>query len=76
MSKLLELAIARSRALPEAEQDRIGALLLEAIEPQTPCAPLDAETIEALDEALAQSERGEFASEDEILALWSRRGRK
>lgn len=73
VSKLLELAIARSRALPEAEQDRAAELLLRAIDPQGLSAPLDQETILALDEALDEAGRGEFASPAEISSLWGRR---
>lgn len=75
MSKLLDLAIAKTRRLPEAEQDRAAEILLRAIDPQDSPAPLDAETILALDEALAQAERGEFAPDEEILALWTRHRR-
>lgn len=74
MSKLLDLAIARTRHLPEAEQDRAAEILLRAIDPQEPAAPLDDETIVALEEGLAQAGRGEFAPKSEILALWKRHG--
>lgn len=74
MSKLLDLAIARTRRLPEHEQDRAPEILLRAIDPREPSAPLDDETIFALNEALGQAERREFASESEILALWKRHG--
>lgn len=74
MSKLREFAIERSRALPEAEQDWVAEMLLRAIDPRSRGVPLDPETIEALDEGLNQAERGEFASESEIIASWARRG--
>jgi len=74
MSKLLEQAIERARALPAPEQDAVAMLILDAIETGTHCPPLDDATITALEESLAQARRGEFASEAEIEALWKRHG--
>lgn len=49
-------------------------LILDAIEAGAHPAPLDAETIAALEESLAQARRGEVASDEEVAALWKRHG--
>jgi len=74
MSKLLEQAFERARALPASEQDAVAMLILDAIETGSHSAPLDEAAIAALEESLAQARRGEFASEAEIAALWKRHG--
>jgi predicted transcriptional regulator len=74
MTRLLEKAIDKVRDLPAAEQDAMAMLILDAIDAGARLAPLDAETIAALEEGLAQAQRGEFASEEEVAALWKRHG--
>jgi predicted transcriptional regulator len=74
MTKLLEKAIDRNRSLPEAEQDAMAKLILDAIEAGAHPAALDEATIAALEEGLAQARRGEFASANEVAALWKRHG--
>jgi predicted transcriptional regulator len=74
MTKLLEKAFDEARRLPAPEQDAMAALILSAIEGRALREPLDDETIAALEEGLAQARRGEFASLDEIDALWKRHG--
>jgi predicted transcriptional regulator len=74
MTKLLEKAFDEARRLPAPEQDAMAALILSAIEGRALREPLDDETIAALEEGLAQARRGEFASHDEIDALWKRHG--
>ncbi|MDJ0447917.1 hypothetical protein [Methylocystis sp. JR02] len=72
MTRLLEKAIDKVRDLPAAEQNAMAMLILDAIEAGAHPAPLDAETIAALEEGLAQARRGEFASDEEVAALWTR----
>jgi predicted transcriptional regulator len=74
MTKLLDLSIAEVRKLPPEDQDEAAEMLLRAIETRAGSIPLDDETVAAIDEGLAQARRGEFASEAEIAALWSRHG--
>ena len=73
MTALLERAIARVRDLPEADQDAFARILLSAFEPGEH-EPEDEETRAAIREGLEQAERGEFASDEEIAALWTRHG--
>lgn len=72
MTRLLEKAIDKVRDLPAAEQDAMAMLILDVIEAGAHPAPLDAETIAALDEGLAHARRGELASGNEVTALWNR----
>jgi predicted transcriptional regulator len=74
MTKLLDLAIAEARRLSPADQDEAAELLLWAIETRSGSIPLDAETIAAIEEGLAQASRGEFATDAEIADLWKRHG--
>jgi predicted transcriptional regulator len=74
MTKLLELAIAELRKLPPEDQDEAAEMLLWAIETRSGSIPLDEETVAAIEEGLAQANRGEFATDEEIADLWKRHG--
>ena len=74
MTELLEKAIEKTRALPDAEQDAIALMVLDALETGGECVSLDAQARAAIDEGLEQARRGEFASDEEIAALWRRHG--
>lgn len=74
MIKVLEEAIAKVLRLPETDQEEAAQILLWALEKHDPPAPLDAATVAAIDEGIAQAGRGEFASAEEIAALWKRHG--
>lgn len=67
MTKLLDKAIARARALPEDDQDALAAVLLSLTEADASVVPLDEKTRAAIREGLAQAERGEFVP-DEVIA--------
>jgi predicted transcriptional regulator len=67
MTKLLDKAIARARALPEDDQDALAAVLLSLTEADASVVPLDERTCAAIREGLAQAERGEFVP-DEVIA--------
>ncbi|MGH6936805.1 MAG: hypothetical protein ACRED2_11605, partial [Methylocella sp.] len=70
----LEEAIAKVQRLPEADQEVAAQILLWALEKYDAPVPLDDETVAAIEEGIAQASRGEFASAEEILALWKRHG--
>jgi hypothetical protein len=74
MTELLEQAIAEIRDLSEADQDRAAGLLLTFIANRNPLEPLDAETRAAILEGLAQADRGEFVSDEEMAAFFARHG--
>ena len=70
MTKLLEEAIEKIRELPEADQDDAAELLLIlALRAQAP-EKLDDATRAAVREGLRQARRGEFATDDEIAAIF------
>jgi hypothetical protein len=73
MTKLLEKAIARLRAMPPEDQDTLAAAVLLAMtDDGGGVAPLDDEARAAIRAGLEQARRGEFVSEAEIAALWKR----
>jgi predicted transcriptional regulator len=74
MTKLLEKAIARARALPPEEQDALAAVLLSMTDEGAGIVPLDDEARAAIREGLEQARRGEFVPDAEIEALWKRCG--
>lgn len=74
MTKLLEKAIAKARALPPQDQDVLGAVLLSMTEEGAGVVALDDETRAAIREGLEQARRGELVPESEIEALWRRCG--
>jgi predicted transcriptional regulator len=67
MTKLLEQAIERIRELPAKDQDALANALLSITGDETAVVHLDDETRAAIEEGLAQGERGEFVS-DEVVA--------
>lgn len=75
MTKLLDQAIAKARALSEPEQDAAAeALFAFLASDDAKGFPLDRQARRAIDEALGQVERGEFVPDNEIEALWRRHG--
>ena len=73
MTRLLEKAIAKSRELPEAEQDSVAIMLL-SMTADDQIDPIDDDTRAAILEGLEQARRGEFVPDAEIEALWKRHG--
>ncbi len=75
MTKILEKAIAKARALPAEEQDVVGAVLLALTDEElAQIGELDDATRDAIREGLEQARRGEFVPDEEIEALWQRLG--
>jgi predicted transcriptional regulator len=66
MTKLLERAIEKVRELPEEDQDALANALLSLTWEETAVVHLDAETRAAVEQGLAQAERGEFVPDDVI----------
>jgi len=62
------------RALPAERQDMVGELLL-TLAAGAPLHHLTPEQIEDLKLAVAQADRGEFATEQEVAATWKKFGR-
>jgi predicted transcriptional regulator len=62
------------RELPDEDQDALAIVLLSMADAERPVTELDDKTRAAIGEGLAQARRGEFASDQEIEALWRRHG--
>jgi predicted transcriptional regulator len=74
MTKLLEQAIEKVRELPEADQNLAADLLFALAAKRSPPEELDEETLAAINEGLAQADRGEFVSDEEMAEFFRRRG--
>lgn len=74
MTKLLEKAIAEVRKLPEADQDMAAEMLLSLARRDEPRYRLTPEQVEEVKLAMAEAERGEFATDEEMAALWKKCG--
>ncbi|MDQ0448192.1 hypothetical protein [Methylobacterium aerolatum] len=74
MTELLERAIARVRALPDAMQDDAARMLLVFAGEDQPVYRLTPEEEADLAESDAEVARGEFATDEEIRAIWTKHG--
>jgi hypothetical protein len=74
MTKMLEEAIKKVRALPEAEQDEAAEMLLSVAAKSGEPVRLDDETRAAIREGREQARRGEFVSEEDMAAFFKRHG--
>jgi hypothetical protein len=75
MTKLLKRAVRAARNLPPDEQDDIAhvVLRLAGADDQLP-AQLTADEQAAIAVSKAASARGEFATDDDVRAVWSKHG--
>ena len=75
MTNLLERAVSVARKLPPETQDDIARLMLQLIgdEPAATVA-LTAEERAAVAASKAAAERGEFATDEEVRAVWTKHG--
>ena len=72
MTRLLEQAVEKLRRLPDAEQDALAHVLLQLAGEEQPLVRLSEHEERDLAEALAEAERGEFATDAEMRALWAK----
>ena len=72
MTRLLDEAVAKARRLPDAAQDEIARVLMTLAGEEPPPIQLTPEEELDLTEALAEAERGEFASDEAMRALWAK----
>lgn len=75
MTALLERAIEAARELPAEAQDDVAHVLLQLVGADED-APvhLTPEEEAALAESIAAAERGEFATDEEVRAVWAKHG--
>ena len=74
MTKLLEQAIEAARLLPPEEQDNIALMILQFAGHEHEPVPLTRDERQAIAKSMAQAERGEFATEEEVRAVWKKHG--
>jgi hypothetical protein len=75
MTKLLEQAFAAVSALPDDVQDEAASMLLGFAGVEPPPDILTPEEEADLDASVAAEARGEFASDEDIRAVWAKYGR-
>jgi hypothetical protein len=74
MTKLLEQALEAARGLPPEIQDDIARMLLQFAGEDLPVIQLTAEERVALDLSKAAAARGEFATDEQVRAVWDKHG--
>ena len=75
MTRLLEQAIETVSALPDDVQDELARMLLQFAGVDQPPIQLTAEEEADLAEADAEVLHGEFATDEEMAAVWAKHGR-
>ncbi|MBX5155922.1 MULTISPECIES: hypothetical protein [unclassified Rhizobium] len=73
MTDLLEQAVERVRALSPDMQDELARVLLHLADEQEP-VPLASGERAAIADSKAAAARGEFASDEEVRAVWASYG--
>jgi hypothetical protein len=73
MTKLLEQAVETVRGLPPEIQDELARMLLQLAGEDQPSLQLSPEEEASLDESLAQADGGEFATDEQVRAIWAKR---
>jgi hypothetical protein len=74
MTKLFERAVETVRGLPPETQDGLALLLLQLAGEDQPPIRLTDEEEASLEESIQQAERGEFATDEEVRAIWAKYG--
>jgi hypothetical protein len=74
MTKLFAQAVETVRGLPPEMQDDLARILLQLAAQDQPVVQLSAEEAASFDESLAQAERGEFATDEQVRAIWAKYG--
>ena len=74
MTKLLESGIDAIRDLPADQQNLAGELLLSLAEQSKRRPRLTAEQADDVRLAIGEADRGDFATEEEMAALWKKCG--
>ncbi len=74
MTELLEKAVKHIRSLPPHQQDELARMILSIADFDGEPALLSAAERQAIGRSKAAAARGEFASAEELRALWERAG--
>lgn len=74
MTALLQHAFETLRDLPDDMQDDLARMLLQLSGIDQPAIALDAAEAASLDLSLQEADRGEFATDAQIRAIWAKHG--
>jgi hypothetical protein len=75
MTKLLDKALEVVRLLPQGDQDEIARVMMQLAGPEfASTAPLSPEEREAVARSREAAGRGEFATDEEVRAVWAKHG--
>jgi hypothetical protein len=75
VTKLLDQALEAARSLPAELQDDIARVVLRLVgEDDGPPIPLTADERAAIEASMAAAERGEFATDEQVRAVWAKHG--
>ena len=74
MTRLIERAIEAVSVLPEDVQDDLARMLLQLAGVDQPPYELTPEEAADIDASLVEAERGEFATDEEVRAMWAKHG--
>jgi hypothetical protein len=74
MGTLLEKAVETARGLPREIQDDLARLMLQLTGEEQPVVQLTSEEESSFEESLAQEARGEFATDQQVRAIWAKHG--
>jgi predicted transcriptional regulator len=72
MTKLLEQAVETVRGLPPDVQDELARILLQLAGSDQPVIQLNDVDEASFGESLAQADRGEFATDEQVRAVWAK----
>jgi hypothetical protein len=75
MTKLLDEALEAVRRLPSGEQDDIARVIMQlaGFDPPVPVI-LSPQEREAIARSKAAADRGEFATDEQVRAVWAKHG--
>lgn len=74
MTELLNRAVETVRALPPEVQDELARVLLQLAGEDQPVYVMTPEEEASFAESLAQADRGEFATDEQVRAVWAKHG--
>jgi hypothetical protein len=74
MTRLFEQAVETVSTLPDDTQDELARILLQLVGVEQPPYELTPEEKADIDASLAEAGRGEFATDEEVRAMWAKHG--
>ena len=74
MTELLEHAVETVRALPPEVQDELARVMLQLAGEEQPMVQLTPEEEISFEKSFGQAQRGEFATDEQVRAIWAKHG--